>query len=166
MAKCRAIFPELDLREVPWFDGFCTLRYFNPNACNIAKKKSDILLNLPWEDLPRPPKNNSVYFCERRQCHFYSETFILVSFLFTWSDSFTAYAVVWWSVPVSLFLFSSSDSQWGDMHVDSFIVCLFSFITVKQTNKQKKKTRSSLVFNKQWRRMDQYKTLCKCEWSN
>lgn len=96
--------------------------------------------------------------------HFYSDVHwkihSLLLFFLTWSDSFTAYAVVGGQCLFLVFFSHPLDSQWSDMHVDSFIVCLF-FFHYGKTNKNKKKTRSSLVFNKQWRRMDQYKILCK-----
>lgn len=81
----------------------CTFHFLNnPNACNIAKKKSHLLMNLPeniWRRLLsslRPPavylkrKKKDVYFPERHRCHFSSDVhsrFLIIFFPpLIWSD--------------------------------------------------------------------------------
>lgn len=142
----------------------CTFHFLNnPNACNIAKKKSHLLMNLPeniWRRLLsslRPPavylkrkKKKDVYFPERHQCHFSSDVhsrFLIIffpPFNLKWLAMrlFHCVCCSWWSVPVSS---SHPLTQWGHMHVDSFIVFFHSL----RENKQEKTTRR-LVSIKKW----------------
>lgn len=101
----------------------CTFHFLNnPNACNIAKKKSHLLMNLPeniWRRLLsslRPPavylkrKKKDVYFPERHRCHFSSDVhsrFLIISSFSPFNLKrlamrlFHCVCCSWWSVPVS-----------------------------------------------------------------